>query len=137
MEDWRTKPRNGKAAFLKHLPYIKERLDAGETQSFIRQSLIDSHGYSASAAQFGRYIKQFSLKPELDRRPTVVRETVKKEKVPDIGQAQTETRPSTERIDFKKLRDEKLKNTDWLALTLANKESNNQTDRNTDPQANE
>lgn len=137
MDDWRTKPRNGKAAFLKHLPYIKERLDAGETQSFIRQSLSDSHGYCASAAQFGRYIHQFGLKPEHDRRPTVVRETVKKEKALDTGKTQTETRSSTERIDFKKLREEKLKNTDWLALTLANKEPVNQTDSNTDQQASE
>lgn len=134
MDDWRTKPRNGKAAFLKHLPYIKERLDAGETQSFIRQSLSDSHGYSASAAQFGRYIQQFGLKPEHDRRPTVLRETVKKETVPDTGKTQTETRSSTERIDFKKLREEKLQNTDWLALTLANKEPVSQTDSNPDQQ---
>lgn len=137
MEDWRTRPRNGKAAFLKHLPYIRERLAAGETQSFIRQSLMESHGYAASAAQFGRYIKQFSLMPDHERRPAVIKEAVIKERSPDAGKGQAEIRSETGRIDFQRLREEKLKNTDWLALSLANKDNPKDTDNGAGVKSNE
>jgi hypothetical protein len=61
MTDWRSKPRTGKAQFVKHLAVIQTRLDAGETQNSIRQLLAQEQGLEMSAAQFSRYLKAFNL----------------------------------------------------------------------------
>ncbi|MCD5996980.1 hypothetical protein KDX38_25315 [Pseudomonas sp. CDFA 602] len=61
MSDWRSKPRNGKAQFLKHLPLIQSRLKGGETQSAIRLELMQEEGLVISKAQFSRYLKAFNL----------------------------------------------------------------------------
>ncbi|GKS08195.1 hypothetical protein PSTH1771_24285 [Pseudomonas syringae pv. theae] len=61
MSDWRSKPRNGKAQFLKHLPMIQSRLKDGETQSAIRLELTQEAGLVISKAQFSRYLKAFNL----------------------------------------------------------------------------
>lgn len=61
MADWRSKPRTGKALFVKHLAVIKARLNAGETQTTIRQALGQGGDFEMSAAQFSRYIKAFGL----------------------------------------------------------------------------
>ncbi|KAA3532968.1 hypothetical protein [Pseudomonas savastanoi] len=61
MSDWRSKPRNGKAQFLKHLPLIQSRLKGGETQSVIRLELMQEAGLVISKAQFSRYLKAFNL----------------------------------------------------------------------------
>lgn len=59
MSDWRSKPRTGKAQFLKHLPSIRIRIEAGETQTAIRTDLCQDAGLQISAAQFSRYLKAF------------------------------------------------------------------------------
>jgi len=61
MADWRSKPRTGKAQFVKHLAVIQARLNAGETQTTIRQALSQGGDFEMSAAQFSRYIKAFGL----------------------------------------------------------------------------
>lgn len=60
MSDWRSKPRTGKAHFLKHLPVIQARIKAGETQNAIRQDLEQEAGLNISKAQFSRYLKAFN-----------------------------------------------------------------------------
>ncbi|MBN4174226.1 hypothetical protein ALP76_200071 [Pseudomonas savastanoi pv. glycinea] len=65
MSDWRSKPRNGKAQFLKHLPLIQSRLKGGETQSAIRLELMQEAGLVISKAQFSRYLKAFNLIQDL------------------------------------------------------------------------
>lgn len=60
VNDWRSKPRNGKAQFLKHLPVIQARIKAGETQNAVRQDLEQEAGLSISKAQFSRYLKAFN-----------------------------------------------------------------------------
>lgn len=60
MSDWRSAPRNGKAQFLKHLPVIQARINAGETQTSIRQDLERETDLRISKAQFSRYLKAFN-----------------------------------------------------------------------------
>lgn len=61
MADWRSKPRTGKALFVRHLAVIQARLNAGETQTTILQALSQGGDFEMSAAQFSRYIKAFGL----------------------------------------------------------------------------
>lgn len=61
MSDWRSKPRNGKAQFMKHLDFIQSKLRAGETQNAIRTWLVDREGFEMSASQFSRHLNAFRL----------------------------------------------------------------------------
>lgn len=119
MADWRSKPRTGKAQFIKHLAAIQTRLDAGETQNSIRQLLAQEHGLDISAAQFSRYLKAFGLiarfpgiqppkavgnteKAEVAKAPVVAREQATKAAHQERSQAPKQ--PLTQ-ADFRKIRE--------------------------------
>lgn len=57
MEDWRSKPRVGRHAFMRNVSEIRERLDAGETQKHIYDSLVSS-GFELSYQQFNSYVRR-------------------------------------------------------------------------------
>ena len=61
MNDWRNKPRSGKAQFMKHITEIRKSLDSGETQNAIRTRLMEHAGLSMSPSQFSRYVKKFGI----------------------------------------------------------------------------
>lgn len=61
MNDWRSKPRSGKAQFMKHIIEIRKSLESGETQNAIRTRLMEHEGLSISPAQFSRYVKKFRI----------------------------------------------------------------------------
>lgn len=58
MCDWRSKPRNGRAEFLKHEGFIQARIAAGETHKAIFQYLKDHEELDMSLSQFNRYINK-------------------------------------------------------------------------------
>lgn len=60
MSDWRSKPRNGRAEFLKHEAFIQARITAGETHKAIYQYLSDHEKLNMSLSQFSRYIHKFA-----------------------------------------------------------------------------
>lgn len=80
MSDWRSKPRTGKAQFLKHLVLIRARIEAGETQNAIRNDLCQDAGLQISAAQFSRYLKAFSQ--EVGTHATAVPSSIESESGP-------------------------------------------------------
>lgn len=60
MSDWRSKPRNGRAEFLKHEAFIQARIAAGETHKAIYQYLGDHEELDMSLSQFNRYINKLA-----------------------------------------------------------------------------
>lgn len=60
MEDWRTKPRVGRQAFMSHLDEITERLGKGETQKNIYGNLVD-RGLELSYQQFNSYVRRLII----------------------------------------------------------------------------
>lgn len=60
MSDWRSKPRNGRAEFLKHEAFIQARIAAGETHKAIYQYLRDHEELDMSLSQFNRYINKLA-----------------------------------------------------------------------------
>jgi hypothetical protein len=119
MSDWRSKPRNGKAQFLKHLPMILTRVKAGETQNAIRQDLERETGLSISKAQFSRYLKAFnqvensqagSKPPSSDLKPRTVNKPADQVSNQASNKASVE-KPASPRkpmtpADFRKIRED-------------------------------
>ncbi|RYZ92356.1 MAG: hypothetical protein EOP06_04470 [Proteobacteria bacterium] len=121
MSEWRTKPRTGKAEFLKHLAVIQARLAAGETQNAVRVSLTDASDWSISAAQFSRYVKAHTSPAKSRREVPVINEpkttlSTSPAKA-DMVQA-TERKPLTP-ADFKRIRAQ-TDNLDLSALIESN-----------------
>lgn len=76
MSDWRSKPRNGKAAFMTHVNAIQDALRKGATCVAIRTQLMESNGLDMSQAQFNRYVKTLlQAKPNIS--PSILRDTAK------------------------------------------------------------
>lgn len=66
MNDWRSKPRTGRHQFFKCLTEIKSRIENGETQKMIFDSLKEKNmnlGYS----QFNRYVRKYILHQEIKK----------------------------------------------------------------------
>lgn len=61
MNDWRSKPRNGRAEFLKHEGFIQARMTAGETHKAVYQYLKDHEELGMSLSQFNRYINKLAV----------------------------------------------------------------------------
>lgn len=121
MSEWRTKPRTGKAEFLKHLAVIQARIAAGETQNAVRVSLTDASDWSISAAQFSRYVKAYTSPAKSRREVPVINEakttlSTSPAKA-DMVQA-TERKPLTP-ADFKRIRAQ-TDNLDLSALIESN-----------------
>jgi Family of unknown function (DUF5338) len=57
MSDWRSAPRNGKAAFMAHLDTIQAQLAKGHTHKAIYEALVASQNLVMSQSQFNRYVK--------------------------------------------------------------------------------
>lgn len=57
MADWRSAPRNGKAAFMAHLDAIQAKLTSGHTYKAIYESLVATENLVMSQSQFNRYMK--------------------------------------------------------------------------------
>lgn len=57
MSDWRSAPRNGKAAFMAHLDTIQAQLAKGHTHKAIYEALVASEHLVMSQSQFNRYVK--------------------------------------------------------------------------------
>lgn len=110
MDDWRSKPRTGKAQFIKHLDTIQQRLNAGETQNAIRQVLMQDAGLQISAAQFSRYLKSFGLTGRFE----TISNTARRPEIRSKNTATPASVPSNElekkrpltRADFKKIRED-------------------------------
>lgn len=120
MGDWRSKPRNGRAHFLRHLDVIQTMLNAGETQNAIRARLASDAGFDMSASQFSRHIKAFGLKgqtviPGLTVAPleSITAENSKNES--PVETTRPGPKPSLTRSDFRQIR-ENINNIDLNAL---------------------
>lgn len=61
MNDWRSKPRTGKAEFMKYADKINQRITAGDTQTQIYEDLRND-GIALSYSQFNRYVNVHVLK---------------------------------------------------------------------------
>jgi hypothetical protein len=61
VNDWRSKPRNGKAEFMKHLAFIQAGIASGETHAAIYGHLKTSDGLALSPSQFNRYINKLVM----------------------------------------------------------------------------
>lgn len=60
MQDWRTKPRIGRQAFMQFIDEISKRLSNGETQIQIYKDL-KIRGFSLSYKQFNSYVRKIIL----------------------------------------------------------------------------
>lgn len=80
MEDWRSKPRDGRQAFMKFVDEINERLANGETQKSIYSRLADK-GFDLSYKQFNYYARRLKLvnkdKPQAEQKKRIVEESAK------------------------------------------------------------
>lgn len=120
MSDWRSKPRNGKAAFMRHLEVIQAMLNAGETQNAIRSRLASDSEFDMSASQFSRHIAAFGLKghiaayePNMAPLDVVIPKIVKNDNVQDSTDSHTK-KPLT-RSDLRKIQED-VNNIDLNAL---------------------
>lgn len=120
MNDWRSKPRNGKAEFVKHQDVIWSRVADGETQVAIYKSLKDSEGLTLSASQFNRYIQKMSpVENSVSQDLGNVRESVKR--APPVASkldllSGERVKPQANfRQNLKQIRDA-VENTDWSEL---------------------
>lgn len=57
MQDWRTKPRIGRHAFMQFIDEINKRLSDGETQMQIYKDL-EVRGFTLSYKQFNSYVRK-------------------------------------------------------------------------------
>ncbi|KPY47131.1 TraK family protein [Pseudomonas syringae] len=80
MKDWRSAPRNGKAAFLEHREAIQAKLESGYTFKAIYDQLVASKSLSMSQSQFNRYVKALLVAPALQ---------------PAVANTQPQTAPQT------------------------------------------
>ncbi|PLY35814.1 hypothetical protein F164LOC_18125 [Pectobacterium carotovorum] len=87
MEDWRTKPRVGRQAFMRHVDQISERLRNGETQKCIYDSLVEN-GFELSYKQFNSYVRRIILgsdsKSNPAHKPTIKKQVIESEKINNL-----------------------------------------------------
>lgn len=59
MNDWRTKPRNGRTEFIKYSEDIKAQIKSGMTNKQIYDKLHEKEKFPLSQSQFNRYVRKY------------------------------------------------------------------------------